>query len=207
MDTHSFGFPDSITLGMFYFDWALPNRCHSNVQRAVEEHGGRLVTGWLTRNYFGVLAELCHHAAWERPEGDIVEITPRLEGISEGMALSILAPQDFLPDPHATFPAVGSLHNRYIPLIAVPELYEACSLLRKADRLVYDEGDWSKAEQLNKKANRILHRHGVDCPLPPREMVACVIRPEKPKPTGLDRAEKRRRKKLERQRKKQGRRR
>ena len=134
-----------------------------------------------------------------------MEITPRLEVVANSLVAAVLAPREFAPDPQAVFPAVGSLHNRYFPLIAVPELYEACRLLRKADRLVYDRGDWPKAEAVNRKANRILHRYGVDCPLPPPEVVSRIVRPKRPTFNHIGRGAIRKRKKLERQRKKRGR--
>jgi hypothetical protein len=54
-----------------------PMRCFLNVANVVELDGGRMRPGWLVSAFKGWTgSDLCWHAAWQRPDGDVLEVTP-----------------------------------------------------------------------------------------------------------------------------------
>ena len=66
----------------------LPDRSFENVLRVVAKQGGATQHGWVMRqdSYF---AEGAFHAIWRRPDGSLVDVTPRADN-----QIQIL----FLPD-------------------------------------------------------------------------------------------------------------
>jgi hypothetical protein len=56
----------------------LPGRCFENVPRIVAKEGGSVQHGWVMRqdSYF---AEGAFHAVWRRPDGTLVDVTPRAD--------------------------------------------------------------------------------------------------------------------------------
>lgn len=55
-------------------------RCHANVLHRVREAGGERVFGWLLWEQRGVIAEGEFHSVWRAPSGELVDITPRVDG-------------------------------------------------------------------------------------------------------------------------------
>jgi hypothetical protein len=54
--------------------------CFTNVRKAVEEEGGTIIYGWMLWELKGALIEAEHHAVWEKPDGTLVDITPKRDG-------------------------------------------------------------------------------------------------------------------------------
>ncbi|MFT2157590.1 hypothetical protein [Pseudomonas putida] len=67
----------------------LPSECFHNVDTHVESFGGRSVIGWQVWEWPGVFVEAEFHAAWETPEGNLVDITPKADQEKETL---------FIPD-------------------------------------------------------------------------------------------------------------
>ncbi len=66
-----------------------PGGCFQNVRAIVRRHGGSVQHGWRMREQPSVFVEGEFHAVWRRPEGDLVDVTPRTDGLSQIL---------FLPD-------------------------------------------------------------------------------------------------------------
>ena len=65
-----------------------PDHCFDNVRRVVAKYGGATQHGWTMRQdaYF---AEGAFYAVWRRPDGSLVDVTPRAESQTQIL---------FLPD-------------------------------------------------------------------------------------------------------------
>ena len=50
--------------------------CFFNVERAIEQHGGKAVYGWAIWQMTGVYIEAEFHCIWENDAGDMLYITP-----------------------------------------------------------------------------------------------------------------------------------
>ncbi|NNG59795.1 zinc chelation protein SecC [Sphingomonas paucimobilis] len=59
---------------------ARQSSCFSNVQTAVAEDGGSAVHGWMLWELPGAFIEAEHHALWLKPDGSLVDITPKADG-------------------------------------------------------------------------------------------------------------------------------
>lgn len=60
--------------------WCLPMECFPNVERMVREHGGQQVNGWAIWQWANILVEAEAHSVWRSPEGELVDITPHVNG-------------------------------------------------------------------------------------------------------------------------------
>ena len=56
------------------------HECYFNVWNKVEQFGGKTAYGWLVYNFYGLGAELVPHAVWQRPDGELVDITAEEDG-------------------------------------------------------------------------------------------------------------------------------
>lgn len=70
------------------------NECFANVIPYLVDNGGRSVIGWALWEWPGVMIEAEFHCVWERPDGVLVDLTPKPEEFD-----SIV----FLPDPSKMF--------------------------------------------------------------------------------------------------------
>jgi hypothetical protein len=66
-----------------------PGNCFENVPAIVQRHGGAVQHGWLLREQPTIFVEGTFHAVWRRPGGDLVDVTPRADQLTEIL---------FLPD-------------------------------------------------------------------------------------------------------------
>ncbi len=71
-----------------------PGRCFDNVDAIVRQFGGSTQHGWSMRERPSVFVEAEFHAVWRRPDGALIDVTPRTDG-----AAGIL----FLPDSRAVW--------------------------------------------------------------------------------------------------------
>jgi hypothetical protein len=118
--------------------WAKPSWCYANCLEKVSKDGGAVVYGWV----FSGRWEHAHviaaaHAVWESPEGDLIDITPRLpvpDPVPDDL-LPVLKEASghwlFLPDPKAR-----KRPSRALPLSRNRKLVRDC---RRWNRREYQE--------------------------------------------------------------------
>ena len=68
--------------------------CFLNVRKVVRSKGGQIAYGWTIWIWPRVLFDAEHHAVWQKPDGTLVDITPKAD--REKRIL-------FLPDPGRTY--------------------------------------------------------------------------------------------------------
>lgn len=68
-------------------EWSLMNECFPNVQRMVREQGGQQVNGWAIWQCANIFAEAEAHSVWQSPEGELIDITPHVNGESQVLFL------------------------------------------------------------------------------------------------------------------------
>jgi hypothetical protein len=57
-----------------------PDSCFENVPAVVRKHGGAVQYGWLLREQPTIFVEGRFHAVWRRPDGELIDVTPRADG-------------------------------------------------------------------------------------------------------------------------------
>lgn len=122
------------------------NECFSIVPKQIAAHGGSQLTGWAIWEVPGIYIEAEFHAVWQRPDGQIVDITPR----------PIYFPSiAFLPDPKRQY--VGrQVDNIRQPLVRDNDLVRFLYLCRRRFEILNqgDLADQHGAIALTKKAMR-----------------------------------------------------
>lgn len=83
-------------------DGQLILECLDNVERLVKERGGEIQHGWIIWEAPGYLLDAVFHAVWRSPDGDLVDVTPQMDGETRIL---------FLPDSYMTFNG-GVVANR-----------------------------------------------------------------------------------------------
>lgn len=99
--------------------------CFDNVDRAIRDHGGKAIMGWIIWEKPGVWLEAEHHAIWEQHDGTWRDVTPTIDGETRLV---------FVPDDNAfrTHPRFG-LPTRYAPISKDPVAVYA---MKKAQKLM-----------------------------------------------------------------------
>lgn len=72
----------------------VPGRCFENVRAVVKRRGGSTQHGWRMREQPAAYVEGEFYAVWRQPEGALIDVTPRNDGLT-----TIL----FLPDSQAVW--------------------------------------------------------------------------------------------------------
>lgn len=72
--------------------WAEELSCIDVVDRLVREQGGCRILGWALWEWPGIMVEGEFHAVWRRPDGSIIDPTPKQTRVEQIL---------FLPDPSA----------------------------------------------------------------------------------------------------------
>lgn len=109
---------------------AAPNQCFPNTAKRVAESGGCVVHGWQVWEWLDVLVEAEFHGVWQRPDGSLVDITPK-----ECPIARIL----FLPDPRRHFEG-RQVDNVRLPLTNDPNVIEFIALSEERYRIM-NKGD------------------------------------------------------------------
>jgi len=133
-----------------------PSReCFRIVPEQIRAYGGQQVTGWAIWEWPKVLVEAEFHAVWQRPDGSLVDITPR-----EQYFPSIL----FLPDPQKMYrgrqvdnvrrPLSNSLLVRRL-ITASEEFFRA---MNKGD-LADQHGEIQATPEILKAQQRVIQAH------------------------------------------------
>lgn len=64
-------------------EWSLPSECFPNVRKMVREHGGKQVNGWAIWQWANILVEAEAHSVWQNQKGELMDITPYVNGENE----------------------------------------------------------------------------------------------------------------------------
>ena len=96
---------------------ASPSECFSNVRDQIKTHGGSMQLGWIIWETPDIMLEGMFHAIWSSPEGELVDVTPQMDGEPQIL---------FLPDSAATIQnEEGDIVGmRRIPLVDDPLVHE-----------------------------------------------------------------------------------
>ena len=89
----------------------VPGECYDNVAAQVRTQSGRAQQGWVIWEIKGVCLDAEHHTVWVSPNGELIDVTPKLDG--ENTVL-------FLPDPKVRFTGVELVENIRKPLLNDP---------------------------------------------------------------------------------------
>lgn len=68
-------------------EYAIPLNCFPNVDFKVKNDGGKVHYGWAVYKT-GILCEAERHAVWENDDGELIDITPREDGLNQIMFVS-----------------------------------------------------------------------------------------------------------------------
>jgi hypothetical protein len=143
---------------------ATPNNCYNNCGTKVCRDGGEVVVGWRktpATTQGGLIVSLDHHAVWQSPSGELIDITPRVI-LTGGHELTVTDKEiEFCPAPEATFFEGG----RARPSQCVPEAEDKWGLLKRACDWANNSaehkaaGRGEKAQYADDKAKALLNQH------------------------------------------------
>ena len=107
------------------------NECFFNVRSIVQKRGGQLIYGWTIWLWPKVWIEAEHHAVWEKPTKELVDVSPKADDESKIV---------FLPDPSATFDfqSQTSRDNIRKPLVDDDDVRAFFSFARQLYSLIAD---------------------------------------------------------------------
>lgn len=96
--------------------------CYNNVSAHCSRNGGRPVYGWMIELVPRVYIEAMHHAVWQRPDGELLDITH-----AQNRQSSRLARTSFIPDQRYKPDTSGAafFDNRYVDLVDDPDVASA----------------------------------------------------------------------------------
>lgn len=101
------------------------NECFANVQAKVARDGGEIQYGWIAWERPGALVEAEFHSVWRSPNGQMVDITPKMDG--EARVL-------FVPDYQESFDG-RPVPNIRLPLSDTPEVRSVIENAKRLDEL------------------------------------------------------------------------
>lgn len=105
---------------------AQPSACFDNTARKVERAGGSLACGWAIWSLLGLYFEAEHHGVWQNRRGDLVDVSPQING-----ARRIL----FLPDPDAPYDPLNHRSNILWPATDDPMAIEFVELANRRNQI------------------------------------------------------------------------
>jgi hypothetical protein len=143
---------------------SIQNECYANCVTKTERDGGQVIVGWRrTSAVFGaaLIATLDHHAVWQSPEGELVDISPRVIFFNGQVHVVTDSRVFFMIDPDATFD--DPRHARPSKMIPLePDrfglLAKACERMERGARF-FDAGDFEKGRYEQSKVVELLERH------------------------------------------------
>jgi hypothetical protein len=112
---------------------AQASACFDNVGRKVSRAGGSIACGWAIWRLPGVYFEAEHHGVWRNRRGELVDVSPQING-----ARRIL----FLPDPEVQYDPLGYRSNVLQPASDDPLAVEFVQLANRRNAIqdAYREG-------------------------------------------------------------------
>jgi len=114
--------------------WAKELDCVDIVRRLVKEEGGECVLGWALWEWPNVIVEGEFHAVWKKPDGSLLDVTPRTDG--DDFVL-------FLPDPKAVVDTYQK-DNVRLPLAQRREILDFIEIKERLHR-AKNKGEEAKA--------------------------------------------------------------
>lgn len=139
-----------------YVSWAIPDFCLCNVERQVAEQGGRAVYGWRVMEGQHPIIFHVWHAVWERPDGELRDITPEEQGVLPPFV-------NFIPDPaaipHGVSPNRQPPPSRFYPRKHNPHVSKACEYLDRSETCDFS-GNSEAARYWRRKAHTELAKAG-----------------------------------------------
>ena len=99
----------------------IPNECFGTVALQVQECGGSVQHGWAIWEWPNTMVEAEFHAVWRRPDGSLLDVTPRTDAESRIL---------FLPDPARQFTGTA-VDNVRMPLRDDPRIREFIGLAKQ----------------------------------------------------------------------------
>jgi hypothetical protein len=139
------------------------NNCYDNCVEKAKRDGGKVVVGWrksLAASQGALIASLDHHAVWETPQGELIDITPRIV-LTEGQLKRIIDEViDFEIDESAAFQDGRALPSQYVPNVedTFGLLKKACEWANKVQNHI-NAGETAKADYADRKAKDLLNQH------------------------------------------------
>jgi hypothetical protein len=128
----------------------LPNHCLTNVMAAVAKNGGSAVFGWV-RDGAGAITALHGHVCWQKPDGEVVCITPSRSGGQRG-EIEFFADDTVREEWQRTgFQPVK---------IRTPDPTLTAYLRRSEE--AYISGRFAMGDYWTARANEIAHHYGVE---------------------------------------------
>lgn len=99
--------------------------CFANTEHKIQVAGGSKQYGWIIWEWAGVLIEAEFHSVWVSPEGNLVDVTPHVNGATRIV---------FLPDSKRVWDR-KTVPNVIQPLRADPLIRELLEVVRGINRL------------------------------------------------------------------------
>lgn len=143
---------------------ALDNECHNNCIEKVKRDGGAVVVGWriswaTTLGKYLVTRD--HHAVWESPGKELIDISPRVVRTSAGVVRVTGETEiEFESDPSAAFVGGKTLPSVYVTDGPDPHglLAKACERANAASKK-RAAGDTTGAEYDDQRSKTFLEQH------------------------------------------------
>ena len=119
----------------FYVDvipesFAIQNECFPNVQTKIARDGGTYINGWTIWQWGNVLIEAEAHSLWKSDTGNIVDITPHVNGEKRIL---------FIPDTSVKYDGV-TIPNKRAPLSTSPKVRRLIDLCNEKDYILQQSG-------------------------------------------------------------------
>ena len=112
--------------------------CFFNVERKIARDGGSVQYGWCIWSEESILIEGEFHAVWKSPKGELVDITPKIDG-----ELKIL----FVPDNKTSY-AKEPIDNVRVPLSEDPQILEMIAMNERMSELKTKFNDGTGQSQI-----------------------------------------------------------
>jgi hypothetical protein len=140
------------------------NECYPNCKRKAESDGGLVVIGWRRTRATtdtDLIATLDHHAVWQNPSGELIDISPRIQCFDGRQVTITDSCSYFMRDPTTDFDEHGRARpSWHIPLVPDTKgcLRKACQKMDYRAKLL-ESGDELKAAYENNKIVELLRKH------------------------------------------------
>ena len=123
-------------------EWSLPNECFPNVEHVIQEKGGQQVNGWAIWQWANILVEAEAHSVWRSPEGELIDITPHVNGENEIL---------FLKDDDMVYKG-NPIASIRLALTSSKLVAEYIGLMNERDRIMscsIPKPLWDRIEEIN----------------------------------------------------------
>ncbi|MCW2351767.1 hypothetical protein [Sphingobium sp. B12D2B] len=146
------------------FRGSVTSACFDNVSRKIARSGGSVAYGWAIWHIPDLYYEAEHHAVWRNKSGNLIDVSPQLEGRKRLL---------FLPDEAAVYDPWNPRMNVMLPAtdtdIAVEmaalgrarqELFTRCRVLGTSELRLYD-ADQVELMAIDRRIEEVMRTAGV----------------------------------------------